>query len=159
MKKCSLCGKEYPDDVVTCPTDANSLESVAVSPTKAPAPSATSPARPGALLLGVFVIALLAGGLIWLIWGLFQGPYSGKVGALHQGMSRENVIEALGQPYGTSGDGLSYRNDGADTVLEIQFDNSGTISAWAIVEAPKQGDSGFHYYKVISSHSFSGSSP
>jgi hypothetical protein len=97
--------------------------------------------------------------LIWLIWGLFRGPYGGKIEALHQGMSRENVIEALGQSDGTSGSDLSYRNNGSDTILEIGFDNSGTIKGWTIVEAPKQGDTGFHYYKVISSHSFSEMSP
>lgn len=42
MKKCSWCGKEYPDEVVMCPTDHTRLD----APGKSAAPAAESaPAR------------------------------------------------------------------------------------------------------------------
>jgi hypothetical protein len=107
----------------------------------------------------LIIIALI---VVCLNWGCnlaVPGPYDAKLRALRPGMWLQDVVAALGRPDGTSsGGGLIYRKDGADSILLIEFDGL-VISRWAILEVPP-GQSGpsfnnFQFYKVKSYRSYS----
>jgi hypothetical protein len=75
------------------------------------------------------------------------GQYSSKVSKLHSGMSRTDVVAALGEPYGATGTMMIYYDAGADTALAVQA--NGGDCRWLLLEVPPSGPSGgFAYYKV-----------
>ncbi len=81
-----------------------------------------------------------------------SGPYRLEIGKLHSGMSRNEVVTALGNPEGrffTDGEKSIYYKSGADTMLAVVFDEHGSCG-WLLLQAPSTGPSKeFSYYKVI----------
>lgn len=77
------------------------------------------------------------------------GHYSSKVSKLHAGMSRADLVAALGKPYGDDANGMVvYYDAGADTILAVQPNLHGDCN-WLLLEAPFRGiPKGFAYYKI-----------
>ena len=58
MKKCSYCGAEYPDDMLTCPVDQSTLPPTALSATK----------KHSGLGIASFALSIVVGGLIFIVF-------------------------------------------------------------------------------------------
>ncbi len=98
-----------------------------------------------------FACALLAIVVIQLtpsIVGKYErllGPYSGEIKKLHIGMTRSDVIAALGKPYHESADQLAYYHHASGRMLIVVFngDFCGTVSkhspcGWQLIEVSTQ---------------------
>jgi len=82
----------------------------------------------GKTCIAVLLALFLAGG----ISSCKGGHYSSKVSKLHSGMSRADVIAALGLPYGRDGSLMIYY-DSPGTALAVDTNNPGCY--WMLLEA------------------------
>ena len=83
--------------------------------------------------------------------GCSSNPYHTEISKLHSGMSKNEMIDALGIPYGITAAGATffiYYKSGTNSMLAVLFTNQGT-GGWLVLEVPSTGPSGtFAYYKV-----------
>jgi hypothetical protein len=106
---------------------------------------------------GVEILGLAAITLVAIACSSFVGPYHAKIGKLHSGMSRDDVVEALGEPYGDLDGTPVYYKKGSGTLLAVLFSGSFSLCAgnshgtcgWVLLEVPSAGPpKTFWNYKV-----------
>jgi len=78
------------------------------------------------------------------------GPYHREISKLHAGMSRVDVVAALGRPYGGIGNGtMAYYQTGSDRLLVVYFSGQ-SACGWLLLDVPPTGPSqSFSYSKVV----------
>lgn len=99
------------------------------------------------LLMKLMVFSLIAFGFI----GCSSNPYQTEISKLHSRMSKNEMVDALGVPYGITANGATffiYYKNGTNSMLAVLFNNQGTCG-WLLLEVSSTGPSEtFSFYKV-----------